>query len=76
MKQLFGIREMSVHHGVDALTTVDLQLMAEPGYDAQHIYEFRDWDDLFPGNVIVQCAHCSQWAARRTACKHCGAPIS
>ena len=34
-----------------------------------------DFDDLFPGKVIVKCQHCTQWGARKSACKHCGAPI-
>lgn len=25
--------------------------------------------------VIVQCGHCTQWGARQTECRHCGAPI-
>jgi hypothetical protein len=28
-----------------------------------------------PGNVIIKCAHCHQWGARKCACKHCGAPM-
>ena len=28
-----------------------------------------------PGKVIVKCQHCGQWAAKKTACKHCGGPV-
>lgn len=31
--------------------------------------------DLAPGKVIVKCKHCGQYAARKTACVHCGAPV-
>jgi hypothetical protein len=33
------------------------------------------FEDLFPGKVIVKCRHCGQWAARKTACGYCGAPV-
>ena len=32
-------------------------------------------DLLFPGKVVVKCQHCGQWAARKTACVYCGAPV-
>jgi hypothetical protein len=28
-----------------------------------------------PKAAIVKCSYCGQWAAARTACKHCGAPV-
>ncbi len=31
--------------------------------------------DFAPGKVIVKCKHCGQFAARKTACVHCGAPV-
>ena len=37
-----------------------------------------DWDLTRisnPGKVIVKCSHCGQWAAKKTACKYCGAPV-
>jgi hypothetical protein len=37
--------------------------------------EDENWDDIFPGNAIIKCGHCGQFAARKTACKHCGAPV-
>ncbi len=26
-------------------------------------------------DAIVICEYCGQWAARKTNCKHCGAPV-
>ena len=74
-KNLFGVRSMSIEHSMNEATTINLELIARPGYNAQAIYDERNWDDLFPGSVIVRCIHCGQWAARKTACKYCGAPI-
>ena len=74
-KQLFGIREANVYHAVDEITTIHLELVATPGYNAQHILDYCEWDDLFPGNSIVKCGHCGQWGARKTECKHCGVAI-
>jgi rRNA maturation endonuclease Nob1 len=34
-----------------------------------------DFDQIIPGKVIVKCVHCGQYAARKTACVHCGAPV-
>jgi hypothetical protein len=55
-------------------TVIDLQLVAYPGYDANHLWT-ENWKDTFPGNVIVKCAYCGQWGARHCACKRCGAAI-
>ena len=39
------------------------------------------WDDLeelaqnFPRSAFIKCQHCGQYAARMTACVHCGAPV-
>lgn len=74
-RKLFGIRNLTVHHAQDEITTIQAEFVAEPGYNADELYQAK-WQDLFPSNVIVKCSHCGQWAARKTECKHCGAPVS
>lgn len=32
-------------------------------------------DYVFLDKAIVKCEHCGQWAARKTPCVHCGAPV-
>lgn len=71
---IFGITEMSVHHGVGEAVKIQVELVAAPGYDPHHLLSEK-WDDMFPGNVIVKCSHCGQYAARKTSCKSCGAPV-
>lgn len=73
--ELFGIRDMQVKFGQEEATTITLELMASPGYNPMHIYEERNWNDKFPGDVIVKCGHCGQWAAVKTSCRYCGAPV-
>jgi len=73
--KIHGVRDITIHHGVNEATTIDIQLVATPGYNAHHLYEEKGWSDLFPGNVIVKCSHCGQWAASKTACVGCGAPV-
>jgi len=75
MAKILGVKDMRVEFGHDIVPTIELTLVAEPGYDARILYETREWDDLFPGNVIVRCQFCSQWGATKTACKHCGGAI-
>ena len=31
--------------------------------------------DFNQGDVVVKCSHCGQWAAKKTACKYCGALV-
>lgn len=71
---ILGITGLSIHHGVDEAVKIQMELIAQPGYDPHHLLNEK-WDDIFPGNVIVKCSHCGQFAARKTACKHCGAPV-
>ena len=71
---IFGIKEMNIHHGTDEAVTIQLELIAHPDYNPHHLLN-EEWDNIFPGNVIVKCSHCGQFAARKTACKYCGAPI-
>lgn len=32
-------------------------------------------EQVEPQKVVVKCLHCGQWAAVRTSCVHCGAPV-
>ena len=73
-KGIKGVTGMNVHHGVGEAVRIGLDLIAHPGYDPHHLLS-ENWDDLFPGKVIVKCSHCGQYCARKTACKHCGAVV-
>ena len=53
--------------------TLDSYLsMSEDGYAdlARKLEKF-----LAPAEVIVKCSYCGQWAAVKTNCRHCGAPV-
>lgn len=71
---IIGVTNMSVEHRVGEAVNVQIGLVAERGYDLRHLMN-EEWGDIFPGNVIVKCEHCRQYAARKTACVHCGAPV-
>jgi len=73
--KIFGITSLNISHAVNSLTEIELTLMASPGYNAQELYDKKDWDDVLPGDSIVKFHHCGQFAARKTACVHCGAPV-
>lgn len=73
-EKLFGIRSMRVEKTIGDATHIDVEFIATPGYNPYHM-EHENWTDLFPGNVVVKCAYCGQWAARKTACKSCGAVV-
>lgn len=74
MKGIAGVTALRIDHEVGQATRIELALIAEPNYDANHLI-YEPWGDLFPGRVIVKCVHCGQWGARKTVCKHCGAPV-
>jgi hypothetical protein len=73
-KGIIGLRSVEIHHQVGEAVTARAEFVAMPGYDFHHFINEK-WDALFPGNVIVKCGHCGQWSARKTECKHCGAPV-
>lgn len=63
--------QMSAAH--DGLMRGSVEFVTD---DAAAVKNMRvSLDDMFPGKVIVKCKHCGQFAARKTACGHCGAPV-
>ena len=72
--KIYGVRDVQISHAFDEVTSIKIELLADPHYNAHHLLTEK-WDDLFPGDVILKCAHCGQFAARKTACKYCGAPV-
>ncbi len=73
-KGIIGITNMSVSHSAGEATKISVDFVAKPNYYPSDFLTTK-WDDLFPGNVVVKCGHCGQWAARQTVCKHCGAAV-
>lgn len=71
---IIGVTDLSIHHGVGEPVRIKMELVAHPNYDPHHLLG-EEWGEMFPGNAIVKCSHCGQWAARKTSCRHCGAPI-
>jgi hypothetical protein len=57
----------------DRGVSVDLSFICD--YNDIPDLQKANWNEIFPGSVIVKCQHCGQWAARKTMCKTCGAPI-
>lgn len=72
--QVIGITKMTVHHTTDDVTRVAMELAVGADYDTRDLIH-QNWQDIFPGNVIVKCVHCGQFSARKTECKYCGAPV-
>jgi hypothetical protein len=70
--RVYGARKINIAHETNSMTTIDIRLIAAPGYNAHHMMGEK-WDEIFPGDVIVKCRHCGRWAARKTACGSCGA---
>ena len=77
----FQITQIDQRAGGDILglqTTITLE-----GYgNDDMLFSSRDlWDNIeltqliAPEKVVIRCAHCGQWGARRCACKTCGAPM-
>lgn len=61
-------------YGMSKYATLDASILIEMGDGVHEIMEhLRDY--LPPGDVIIKCSHCGQWAARKTACHYCGAPV-
>jgi len=78
MGKIFGVRNMSVEMGANDLTSIHLELLAEPGEipsGLNDLYSFNQWDEYFPDKQIVKCQYCSQWGVRKMSCKHCGGAI-
>ena len=65
---------MDVSKKAGQATFIRAEFVATPSYNPYH-FEKEDWGNLFPGDVIVKCAHCKQWGARKTSCRCCGAAI-
>ncbi len=75
MPKIFGVTNLEFRYLPTEVPTVRMELAVEPGFNPKTLYDFRDWDDMFPGDVVVKCQYCHQWGARKTACKHCGGAI-
>ena len=73
-RKLLGVTGMQVEHRYDELTRINVELVASPEYNPHHLM-YEEWDDIFPGDAIVHCQYCGQWAARKTACAHCGGSV-
>jgi len=73
--KVYGVTHASASYEPNYLMRIKLELAADPGFDVMPLLKSSDWGDLFPGNVIVKCQHCGQWAARKADCHKCGAPV-
>ena len=59
--------------GVDGLIMGRVEFISDEPSVIEQIRE--SLPDLAPGKMIVKCKHCGQFAARKTACGYCGAPV-
>ena len=75
MSGIFGVTNMEFYRTPNEVPTVRLELAVGQGFNPNQLYEYKDWNDMFPGNVIVKCQFCGQWGARKCACAHCGGSI-
>ena len=82
---IFNPRDVEIDYGDGVIYTTnststyvlgqspDLQIDGDLKLSERAIASIRkalDYQD-----VVVKCGHCGQWAAVKTACKHCGAPV-
>jgi hypothetical protein len=51
---------------------LSLEVKVEPDFQFDDLEEFAH---NIPRRAIIKCQHCGQYAARYTACVHCGAPV-
>lgn len=72
--RIYGVRNMNINSAQGEATLITLELVAHPDYNAHHL-KFEKWAEFFPGDVIVKCPYCGQWAVTKTSCKHCGGAI-
>jgi len=56
--KLLGITELSIMHEAHAPTRVIIELIAEPGFDAQFLYDQVKWGTLFENTE--ECPHCGK----------------
>lgn len=60
------------------VTTVTTGDSMEPNHINQFVYAIRSIESRigdYHRDVVTKCAHCGQWAAVKTACVSCGAPV-
>ncbi len=43
--------------------------------DLPYLIPGESMDGMFMSKSIILCQYCGQWAARKTACKHCGGAV-
>lgn len=72
---IFGVTSLEFDRRIDEFPRVRLELAVTERFNPNQLYEYKDWDDMFPGNAIVKCQFCGQWGARKCACTHCGGAI-
>lgn len=75
MPKIYGIMDMQVNLTPNEIPTMELTLAMDEGFDARQLWEYKNWDDMFPGDVVIKCQFCGQWGARKCACLHCGGAI-
>ena len=58
----------------DKVQKLHLDFYASTNFDIDTFVN-QDWNQSFPGNVLVHCQWCGNWAARQTSCKSCGGRV-
>lgn len=74
--KLHGITRMQITHEAGSTTKINLELVASPEYNAQPMVDARNWDDLFPGDVIIPCPYCGTHGAKKTKCRQCNGEVA
>ena len=75
LPQIFGVTNLEFNLSHNEIPTVRMELAVAPGFNPNQLYEYKEWNDMFPGNAIVKCQFCGQWGARKCACPYCGGAI-
>lgn len=75
VSSIFGVTSMEFERSPQDFLRVRLELAVTEDFNPNNLYEFKDWDDMFPGNVVVRCQYCGQWGARKCICPQCGGAI-
>ena len=73
-KNILGVTSLEFRYAADSAPTVMAEFVVGDNFVP---YEFThmEWDEIIPGKAIVKCGYCGQFAARKTACVHCGGAV-
>jgi hypothetical protein len=68
------IKSVSVNSSCDGKLSTEVNMTLYGYVDHRQLTDI-DFNAIAPGPALIKCAYCGQWAAKFTACVHCGAAV-